>query len=34
MTTFTKSLRSNKTGECRRLADHIAAAAVAMGLVS
>ena len=32
MTTFTKSLRSNKTGECRRLADHIAAAAQAMGL--
>lgn len=34
MTTFTKSLRSNKTGECRRLADHIAAAAEAMGLVA
>jgi len=34
MTTFTKSLRSNKTGECRRLADHISAAAAAMGLVS
>lgn len=34
MTTFTKSLRSNKTGECRRLADHIAAAATTMGLVA
>lgn len=34
MTTFTKSLRSNKTGECRRLAKHIAAAAAAMGLVA
>jgi len=34
MTPFTKCLRSNKTGECRRLADHISAAANAMGLVS
>lgn len=31
---FTKSTYSNKTGECRRLADHIAAAAAAMGLVA
>lgn len=34
MPKFTKSLRSNKTSECRRLAVHISAAASAMGLAS
>jgi len=33
MTTFAKASYSNKTGLCRRLAEHIAAAAAAMDLV-
>ena len=34
VTTFTKAAYSNKTGLCRRLAAHIAAAAAAMDLVA
>lgn len=34
MTAFSKSFLSSKTGECRRLAEHIAAAARQMGLTA
>ena len=34
MSEFSKGCRSNKIGECRRLADHVATAAQAMGLVA